>query len=294
MVPLRYFSSFVELAKDPHFSRTAKRLGIPQSTLSYQVAELERDLEVDLLDRATRSPKLTRTGEAVAAQITIMLRTWDRGRQLAESLRLGTAVQVSLGCTPNLALTHLGALLKSVDSPDAPRRIELSEIGDEAMLEAVLDGSLDVGFIRDPAPSEGLASVVFDRDPLEIVVPSSWAVTELADVLVAPIILVSSEHSSGQFARAHQTWSRITPTPFFAREAPTLTTSIGLVAAQAGMALIPRSLAAALPVGARVLVTAPDSSSEVRLVWRSEDRSIGLGTLIKQAFRVNESSFQRD
>ncbi|MDQ2139006.1 LysR family transcriptional regulator [Alcaligenaceae bacterium C4P045] len=54
---------FVEVARARSFSRAADALGMPKSTLSRQVAELERAVGVRLLSRTTRKVALTEAGE---------------------------------------------------------------------------------------------------------------------------------------------------------------------------------------------------------------------------------------
>jgi len=54
---------FVEVAKTRSFSRAAEQLGIPKSTVSRQVAELERALGLRLLSRTTRKVELTDAGQ---------------------------------------------------------------------------------------------------------------------------------------------------------------------------------------------------------------------------------------
>jgi len=54
---------FVEVAKTRNFSRAAEQLGIPKSTLSRQVAELERAVGLRLLSRTTRKVELTDAGQ---------------------------------------------------------------------------------------------------------------------------------------------------------------------------------------------------------------------------------------
>lgn len=53
---------FVEVAKTHSFSRAAAALGVPKSTLSRQVAELERSVGLRLLSRTTRKVELTDAG----------------------------------------------------------------------------------------------------------------------------------------------------------------------------------------------------------------------------------------
>ncbi|KAG0923878.1 hypothetical protein G6F31_019338 [Rhizopus arrhizus] len=54
---------FAEVAKARSFSRAAIVLGLPKSTLSRRVAELERSGGLSLLNRSTRKVELTGAGE---------------------------------------------------------------------------------------------------------------------------------------------------------------------------------------------------------------------------------------
>lgn len=54
---------FVEVARTRSFSRAAEQLGVPKSTLSRQVAELEKSLGLRLLSRTTRKVELTDAGQ---------------------------------------------------------------------------------------------------------------------------------------------------------------------------------------------------------------------------------------
>jgi LysR family transcriptional regulator for bpeEF and oprC len=60
---LQSMELFVEVARAKSFSRAAAILGVPKSTLSRQVAELERSLGLRLLSRTTRKVELTDAGE---------------------------------------------------------------------------------------------------------------------------------------------------------------------------------------------------------------------------------------
>lgn len=62
MKRLQGMELFVEVAKTRSFSRAAIALGVPKSTLSRQVAELEQSVGLRLLSRTTRKVELTDAG----------------------------------------------------------------------------------------------------------------------------------------------------------------------------------------------------------------------------------------
>src|SRR5688500_16248020 len=64
MPSLRQMRYLVELHETGHFGRAAVALGVGQSTLSAGIAELERLIGVQLVERTKRSVRFTEIGEA--------------------------------------------------------------------------------------------------------------------------------------------------------------------------------------------------------------------------------------
>lgn len=60
---------FARVAREESFTRAAKALGMPKSTVSERVARLEAKLGVRLLERTTRSLRLTASGTAYFARV---------------------------------------------------------------------------------------------------------------------------------------------------------------------------------------------------------------------------------
>lgn len=68
---------FAKVAQELSFTRAAQNLGIPKSTVSERVARLEARLGVRLLERTTRSLRLTPSGEAYHARVLRILKDLD-------------------------------------------------------------------------------------------------------------------------------------------------------------------------------------------------------------------------
>ncbi|HFC92420.1 MAG TPA: LysR family transcriptional regulator, partial [Leucothrix mucor] len=60
---LNAMALFVRVIEYKSFTETSKRLGIPISTISRKVSELEKYLGIRLIERSTRNLRLTETGQ---------------------------------------------------------------------------------------------------------------------------------------------------------------------------------------------------------------------------------------
>ena len=59
----QFIRNFIKLTDSKNFSKSAKELEISQSTLSNQILQLEKELDVSLIERSTRTFELTKGGE---------------------------------------------------------------------------------------------------------------------------------------------------------------------------------------------------------------------------------------
>jgi LysR family nitrogen assimilation transcriptional regulator len=91
---LRYFCKIVECGS---FSRAAATIHVAQPALSQQIAELEAQIGVELLQRSARGVRATRAGEVLYREALGILRRMDRIPSLVRSDGGGVEGSVSLG-----------------------------------------------------------------------------------------------------------------------------------------------------------------------------------------------------
>ncbi|MBF6179132.1 MULTISPECIES: LysR family transcriptional regulator [Nocardia] len=96
---LRDLRYFVAVAEELHFTNAAQRLHIAQPTLSRQIRQLERQLDVVLFDRNQRSVALTVAGKELLEGARKILELWEVTnvalQEAGEVLRVG--IQSSIG-----------------------------------------------------------------------------------------------------------------------------------------------------------------------------------------------------
>jgi DNA-binding transcriptional LysR family regulator len=167
---LRALRYFVTVADELHFGRAAERLHIAQPAVSQQIARLERELGVRLLDRSPRRVRLTAAGQRVldAARTTLAAagQVEIAARQVMTTLRIGTAA----GMTARLE-RGIDALRERAPEFD----VVLVDLPVEARLNALRQGELDLALTRGvrsvpgltvlPAWTERLYAVVSRHHP---------------------------------------------------------------------------------------------------------------------------------
>jgi DNA-binding transcriptional LysR family regulator len=166
---LKHLQALVGIADTGSFSAAAASIGTVQSNVSAHVAKLERELEVQLVDRA--SGRLTDEGEVVVARARRLMSELDALVADVTALRaevVGTVRLGMIGTTGRWLVPQLFDLLR-----DRHPHIHLNVAeGSSAQLELQLaSGTLDLAVVTFPlAGDDILVAELFEED-LMLVVP---------------------------------------------------------------------------------------------------------------------------
>jgi DNA-binding transcriptional LysR family regulator len=144
---------FLAVAELDSFSGAARRLGLPNATVSAAVRRLEQELGVRLLQRTTRRVQMTQEGEAFYARSRALLEEFEdlraMFRQGADSLAGRLRVDMSVGMAVSVVLPRLDEFLArhprlQVDLGTADRRVDIVREGYDCVLRAgvLADSSL--------------------------------------------------------------------------------------------------------------------------------------------------------
>src|SRR5436853_3483727 len=97
MFELSQLRCFVAAADDLHFGRAAARLNMTQPPLSRQIQILERIIDATLLDRTSRSVRLTPAGRSFLAESRRILKLAESAAQIARRIAMGKRGSLKIG-----------------------------------------------------------------------------------------------------------------------------------------------------------------------------------------------------
>jgi DNA-binding transcriptional LysR family regulator len=108
---LAAMEAFVRVAESRSFSETSRRLRVSKSQVSRQVAALEADLGVRLLQRTTRSLTLTEAGQGYFAQAVRILGDIEEANRSVSRLQTAPRGQLRVSAPMSFGVLHLAPCL---------------------------------------------------------------------------------------------------------------------------------------------------------------------------------------
>jgi len=288
-VELRHLRYFIAVAESLHFGQAAATLQIAQPSLSHQIAQLETELQTSLLNRTKRRVELTDAGRILFQEAKEIVARADHAAMIAR--RMGSAsgqrLRVGVGyCTDQ---SDIAAVIGDFKARHENVQIQTRTLSVPLQLAALIEGKLDVGFVRPPLDSSALLSEIVISEPLIAALPRGHRLVARKRLplsafaresfVLPPRDTVPVLHDAVLSALRDAGF-----VPHSPHEADHLHMMLGMVAAQAGVALVP---AAARKfkrnaVVFRQLHPSPPNL-ETAIAWRRVDQSAVVAEFVRTA-----------
>lgn len=166
---LRYF---LAVAETLHFTRAAKKLGMAQPPLSYQIRKLEALLGYALFERTTRGVKMTRAGEVLAERARNTLGKLAEDVEQVRRVGSGEEGTLTVGFSGSIMLTGLPFAIGEYRRRRPRVALRLRELVTADQIAALLDGTIDLGFLRDGEATAGLTLTNIAHERYVAVLPA--------------------------------------------------------------------------------------------------------------------------
>lgn len=207
MLDLRRLRLLRELARRGTITAVAEALSYSPSAVSQQLATLEKEAGVRLLEPAGRRVRLTAQAELLLTHTEVLLEEMERAEaelaqslnQAAGTLRVAAFQTAVLGLVPH-ALIQL-------EQQHPALRIEVTELDPEAALPALIAGEFDLvlgeeypGFPL-PRPRDTQRQDLL-TDELRLITPARWSERSLSSLASRPFVMEPASTTARQWATA--------------------------------------------------------------------------------------------
>ena len=143
MLDLNALMVFAKVAEAKSFSEAARRLGIPVSTVSRRVADLEDQLGVRLLDRSTRNLRLTDLGSEVLEHALRSTESAEAVQNIISNQRSSVSGTLRLSAPPSISDTLLTPLAAAFQASYPEVRVQI--LITDRFVDHIADG-VDIAF----------------------------------------------------------------------------------------------------------------------------------------------------
>ncbi|MFI6773833.1 LysR family transcriptional regulator [Nocardia sp. NPDC050412] len=231
---------FVAVAEELHFARAAKSLHISRQKLSHTVIGLEQELGSKLFVPGAQPTQLTEAGQQLLRDARdIIARAEEKPEPVAPE-----DVALRVGFVPGVTVSKWTRIWAE-RFPDSP--LEVIAIPMAEQLAALRDGRVEACFVRLPIDRAGLSAIPLYRELPVVVLPKDHTLSLFEQVGMGDLEGERIQDSS---------------------DIDAIASTIELVAAGVGVAIVPHSIArlhARRDLVYRTMMGVPDT--EIALAW---------------------------
>lgn len=286
-IELRHLRYFKAVAEHLNFHRAARDLAISQPGLSRQIAQLEFHLGTVLLERDRRSVALTAAGrylhEQLVPQLNRLAGTYEQTRRIGA----GRAGEIRIGFLGSAMQAVIPELLLDLKEAHPELHTSLEERSNQEQVRALMEESLDLGFVRLTDLPPELDSCAVVRETFSLVVPEGHPLAapkfkSVAQLAKEAFILFSPEYSPDYYRTVLSICEDAGFHPRISHKSVHAHTIFKLVEAGLGVAIVPTSLQHGFRLGVRFIeLDQVRQRAVLTAVWKREHQNRALDHCIE-------------
>jgi LysR family transcriptional regulator, nitrogen assimilation regulatory protein len=168
---LRYF---VQIVDSGSITRAAAATGVAQPALSQQLAVLENELKVKLLDRSVSGVTPTPAGRILYARAQTILRQYEDLREAVHREVQPLSGVVSLGMSPTMVPRFALPLIEKVCAQHPEMHLQIKEEGSAVLQDLLATGRIEVSISPTRPDGEAVVGEEILSEPLILMYPPGW------------------------------------------------------------------------------------------------------------------------
>jgi DNA-binding transcriptional LysR family regulator len=222
-----------------------------QPPLSQQIKALEGHLGLQLFRRKARGVELTESGQVLLEEARIILARLEQAERATLSTARGEQGKLRIGVAPTAPFhPFVPGVIRAFRRAFPSVQVTLDECLSRQAVQGLMEARLDAAFVRADLVNTDLTLHRLFEEPMVVALPTGHALAHQPTSEPRPLGAFAQEsfiafarvEGPGIFDATRAACLRAGFTPQVEQEAPRITTTLGLVAAGLGIAIVPASI----------------------------------------------------
>jgi DNA-binding transcriptional LysR family regulator len=277
---LRHLRYFIAVAEELNFTRAADHLNMAQPPLSQQIHQLESELGVELFLRTKRQVELTAAGEIFLKYAYKILNYIEKAFDAAQRAQRGEIGKITIGFTGTTTFDILPTLIQSYRRCFPLVDVSVLQLGTADQIHCLLNGEINIGILYAPIEDSRLSLEIIRQEPFIIAMPENHPLAadstpiEVQELSEELFIMTARKTGQSYYDIIVNICHHAGFSPNIEQEVHELQTSISLVAAGMGIALVPSSIQN-VQINGIIYRQLKNSTSTLKtaLAWRNDENS---------------------
>jgi DNA-binding transcriptional LysR family regulator len=160
---------FCDVARHRSFSQAAQANDITQSAVSQIVSQLEKGMDVQLVDRSTRPLQLTAPGQTYYEGCKSLLEQYAELEDKIRTAQAKVAGTVQVAAIYSVGLGDMGQYVQRFATMQPKAQVHIDYLHPDQVYQRVLEGAADLGLVSFPRNTAKLETVPWREEEMVLV-----------------------------------------------------------------------------------------------------------------------------
>ena len=290
---LELLHSFLIVADELNFRRSAERLSIDRSALTRRIQKLEQRIGFVLFERTTREVSLTPAGRHFYEENTALLHAYSNSIEAARRVADGRTGILRIGYMAFAAIDLMPSAVALFRQHNPHVNISLRYIHTQAQKLALSNDEIDIGYVIGPFEHSEFDTLPLTSEPLCVAMPPGHPLSKKEAVLPEdfadhPLVFGVMSEWDAYRRRIGELFSLTGVELRVELEATNTLALIGLVSAGAGVTIFPENLVRFFGHAVEIRpILHPAFRIEIILSWKRINRKTALREYIELSKKIS-------
>jgi DNA-binding transcriptional LysR family regulator len=294
---LRQLRYFIAVAENLSFSKAAQQLHVTVPPLSRQIRQLEEEFDVRLFDRDRKHVALSDAGRLLLREAKCLVSQAGRVTDSVRMAKFGSAGLVRIGVGPALG-ERVGRVLIDHGKQYPEVEFQCRDILSCAQYESLLEGRIDVAFLRPCVDFVELSSELLFEEPMVVYISKAHPLAKrkslrVKDLAEQTLLLFDRKSAPGLYDKTLELYAAAGVNPIVSSVSVELVPNNDiqslLLTCHKGIRIIPDEVACRPAPGSEVAVVPldePGASVQVHMVWRKCEKAAAVLAFLNTARQI--------